>query len=104
MFNTILRERRQRKWSAKRKAMDRKTKLEQQLEKLEKRIEPDHWKNEDGILVGIHSCRGRYRRPEFRFEFYRKDPLRGRVADFGEADLDALIEAIEAVKLSLSQV
>ena len=62
-----------------------------------------NWHNEGGILIGVHKCRGHYR-PEVRFEFARNDPRWGRVADFGEADLDALITAIEAAKLYSSQV
>ena len=98
MLTRILRERKQQTWNARRKAMDRKAKLEKKLGKTTKAIEPDDWVNTQGVQVGVHRCRGRNQRLELRFEFYRKDPHRGRVSDFGLGDLQALIDAVLAAK------
>ncbi len=101
MLNAIIREKRQKKWKSAqryRKAMERKRRLEKELGKLEERLKPDFEHNVKGILIAIHKCRGRYR-PENRFEFFRKDAYSGQASDFGENDLDALIEAIQAAKL-----
>ena len=103
LFSKIARERRRKKWKSTRKfqkARKQKQRLESELGKLKKRLEPDQTHNVDGILVAVHTCRGRYRDEiEFRFEFDRKDAFGGPASDFGMSDLETLIKAIRATEV-----
>ena len=103
MLEAIIRERKRRKWKTRAKAMDRAKQLEKQLGRYELERAPDATRNMEGILIVCHRCRGRFGKPDLRFEFSRKDPLRGPTSDYGEQDLDALMRAIEACKTYLSK-
>ena len=107
MLKAIIRERQRRKWKSAqryRKATERKRRLEKKLGKLENGVlKPDRVHNQKGIIIAVHHCRGRYR-PEYRFEFFRKDAYHGQVSDFGENDLDALIKAVQSAKLYSNKV
>ena len=99
----IARERRARKWKSTRqwqKAQGEKRKLEKRLGRLREQLEPDVRLNVKGISVGVHVIRGRFHSdPEFRFEFGRKEGKdRPLGHDFGERDLDALIDAVRVAK------
>ena len=96
----IARERRARTWKSNRKwqqAQREKRKLEKRLGILRERLEPDDRFNVNGICIDVHVIRNRYRsEPEFRFEFGRKESKdRSLGHDFGERDLEALIDAVQ---------
>jgi hypothetical protein len=99
MFQRILRERRRNRWKSRRKWQKAQRKIrreEQELRKSREYAKPDRWLNVQGVVIGVHILRNRFRSPvEFRFEFHRKDGANKQLAtDFGEQDLDVLLKAI----------
>ncbi len=101
MFRAIMRERRKNAWKSRRKwqkAVRKKQRHEAELRKATQYAQPDRWFNIDGVVIGVHVLRDRFRGPvQYRFEFYRKDSAqRGLVSDFGEQDLRTLAKAINA--------
>ena len=99
MLQRILRERRRRGWKSRRKwekAQRKKRREEQELRKSREYAKPDRWLNVEGVVVGVHVLRNRFRGPvEYRFEFHRKDGANRQLAtDFGEPDLAVLVKAI----------
>jgi hypothetical protein len=104
----IARERRARKWKSTRQwqnAQREKRKLEKRLGRLKEALKPDDDFNVEGIMVGVHVIRGRFQGGrEFRFEFGRKEARDRHLAhDFGERDLDVLIEAVRRAKVYRSR-
>ena len=103
MFQHVLRETRRNGWKSRRKwqkAQRRKQREEQRLAKAKDYAEPDRWINVDGLMIGVHVLRERFRGTvEYRFEFRRKDGSNGRLAmDFGEADLVVLQKAVQVAR------
>ena len=99
MFQRILRERRRNGWKSRRKWQKAQRKIRREEQKLRKSREyakPDRWLNVEGVVIGVHVLRNRFRGPvEYRFEFHRKDGANKQLAtDFGEQDLDVLRKAM----------
>ena len=99
MFQRILRERRRNGWKSRRKwqkAQRKKQRAEEEVRKSREYAKPDRWLNVEGVVVGVHVLRNRFRGSvEYRFEFHRKDGANKRlVTDFGEQDLDVLRKAV----------
>ena len=99
MFQRILRERRRNEWKSRRKwhkAWRKIQREEQELRKSREYAKPDRWFSEEGVVVGVHFLRNRYRGSiEYRFEFHRKDGANKRLdTDFGEQDLAVLLKAV----------
>lgn len=109
MFQRILREKRRNGWKSRRKwekSQRIKRREEQRLRKAREYAEPDGWSNVDGVKVGIHVLRNRFKGTvEYRFEFRRKDGLNKPLAtDFGEVDLVALQKAVQkAIDIAASK-
>ena len=79
--------------------MDRRRKLEEELGLLKETVGPDCFVAlGEGITLGVHLCRTQYGKPDYHFEFFRRDPLRGRVSNYHSGDLDELIKAIHKTK------
>lgn len=103
MFQKILRERRRNGWKSRRKwrkAQQLKRREEERIRKAKDYAKADLDTNVDGVVVGIHILRDRFRDSvELRFEFRRKEGRQAQLAtDFGEADFIALKKAIEYAK------
>ena len=101
MFRAIMRERRKNAWKSRRKwqkAVRQKQRHEAELRKATQYAQPDRWINVNGVVIGVHVLRDRFRGPvQYRFEFYRKDSAqKGLASDFGEQDLGTLARAINA--------
>lgn len=100
MFQKILRERRRNGWKSRRKwrkAQELKRREEERIREAKGYAKPDLEKNVDGVVIGVHILRDRFRGSvELRFEFHRKEGRQPQLAtDFGEADLAALKEAVD---------
>ena len=104
----IAREKRARKWKSTREwqqAQREKRKLEKRLGILKQRLEPDRRINVNGICLDVHVIRDRYRGgPRYHFEFGRKvSGDKDLDQDYGEHDLDALINAVQCAKTFASK-
>ena len=102
MFGARSRRKRKRTWKSGkkwRKSQERKRRLEDELQKVREYTKPDLTFNVRGLVVGVHMLRERFRSDtEFRFEFFRKERTERLASDFGERDLDTLLEAVRLAK------